>query len=757
MGARAQFERSVRLRIVLLVASTMIPALAAPQSVGSPSVPAPAARPWLESARPADERAKLALAAMTLDEKISLLHGYWAVSTQRFGASSVKLPAEAIPAAGYVPGVPRLGIPALFETDASLGVANPMDSRPGDVATALPAGLALAATFDPRLAYEAGVMLGDEARSKGFNVLLGGGMDLTRDPRNGRNFEYLGEDPLLAGTMAGEEVRGTQDQHVISTVKHFALNANETNRTTLDARIDPAAMRESDLLAFNLALQRGRPGAVMCAYNEINGEYACGNDWLLNQVLKQDWGYRGWVMSDWGAVHATNYLLAGLDQESGEQLDQQVWFDAPLKTAVERGGVPRGRIDDAVRRILRSMFAVGVVDYPPVKTPIDYPRHAALALQIAHQGIVLLKNEAGVLPLASSVRRIAVIGGHVNLGVLSGGGSSQVIPSNGTALRIPLGGTGPMAALRFELFDPSAPVTAIQAAVPHARVEFDSGAYPAEAAALASHADVAIVFVTQHDMEGFDVPDMQLPFGQNGLIAAVAAANPHTIVVLETGNPVAMPWLDKVAAVLAAWYPGQEGGQAIADVLFGAVNPSGHLPMSFPRTDADVVRPRLPNLGAEAGAAVSVDYSEGAEVGYRWYHAHNVTPLFPFGYGLSYTSFRYDQLRVSGGRTLKVSFEVHNTGMRAGAAVPQVYLTSAAGRPVLRLLGFQRVQLQPGGMRSVTITADPRLLGSFDEAHRRWIVPAGMYEVHIARSAGELLGGGTVRLSGYTAAPARVD
>lgn len=717
----------------------------------------PGARPWLDATRSADERARLAVAAMTLDEKIGLLHGYMAVSLPMFTAMGLPPPRAAIASAGYVPGIARLGIPALFETDASLGVANPMDARPGDVSTALPAGLALAATFDPTLAFAAGAMIGNEAHAKGFNVLLGGGMDLTRDPRNGRNFEYLSEDPLLSGLMAGEEVRGTQSQHVISTVKHYALNANETNRTTLDARIDRAAMRESDLLAFNLALARGHPGAVMCAYNRVNGEYACSNDWLLNQVLKHDWGYRGWVMSDWGAVHGVEDLSHGLDQESGEQLDRRVWFDAPLKAAVQQRHIPAARIDDAVRRILRSIFAVGIVEHPPQKAPIDFSAHASVALQIARQGIVLLKNDGALLPLSSAVHRIAVIGGYANVGVLSGGGSAQVIPSNGTPIRIPLGGTGQMAALRTELLDPSAPLSAIQAAAPGTQVDFDSGEYPLEAATLAAHAEVAIVFATQHQMEGFDVPDLNLPFGQDGLVAAVAAANPHTIVVLETGNPVAMPWLERVPAVLAAWYPGQEGGRAIADVLFGAVNPSGRLPISFPRSASELVRPQLPNLGAAPGAPVSIDYTEGAKVGYRWYAAQNLRPLFPFGYGLSYTRFTYGNLQLHGGRTLTVSFEVRNVGVRAGADVPQVYLTSAAGRSLLRLLGFQRVQLQPGESRRITISADPRLLASFDEQHRRWIVAAGRYEVKLGRSAGELLEGAEAKLSGYGVAPTRVD
>ncbi len=706
-------------------------------------------RPWLDAARPPDERARLALRAMTLDEKIGLVHGIMAFETKDALGRVVPLPPQAIAgSAGYVPGVPRLGIPALYETDASLGVANPLGLRAADVATALPASLLLAATFDPSLAYAAGALVGAEAHAKGFNVLLGGGMDLTRDPRNGRNFEYLGEDPWLAGVMAGAAVRGTQDQHVISTVKHFALNANETNRLTLDARIDTGALRESDLLAFEIAIERGHPGAVMCAYNKVNGAYSCGNDWLLDEVLKREWGYRGWVMSDWGAVHGVDDALHGLDQESGEQLDPRVWFDAPLRAALARHVVPMARLDDMVERILRSMFAIGVVEHPPARSTIDYRAHAAVALDIARKGIVLLKNTDGLLPLSARMRRIAVIGGHANLGVLSGGGSSQVMPSNGAPTRIPVGGTGTMEAFRTELYDPSSPLRAIHRAAPGAEITYDPGAYPEGAAAAAAGADVAIVFATRHELEGYDSPGLTLPYGQDAVIDAVARANPHTIVVLETGNPALMPWLDRVPAVLAAWYPGQEGGQAVADLLFGAADPSGRLPITFPRSASDLPRPTLPNLGSAIGAAVSIDYTEGADVGYRWYAHRGISPLFAFGHGLSYTRFQTDHIRVTGGKTLQIRFTVHNVGGRTGADVPQVYLTRAAGRPTLRLIGFRRIELAPGAGREVNLTADPRLLGRFDERSKAWVISAGTYALRIGESADELGGGGDAALTG---------
>jgi beta-glucosidase len=694
-----------------------------------------------------DERADALIAQLTLPEKIRLLHGLLAIHAPVPGLADYPLPAESIPAAGYIGGVARLGIPALFESDASLGITNPLAARPGDVATAMPSGLSLASSFNPALARRAGELLGAEAHAKGFNVLLGGGMNLTRDPRNGRNFEYLGEDPLLAGVLAGETVLGTQSQHVISTVKHFALNAHETNRENLDARIDPAALRESDLLAFELAIERGQPGSVMCSYNLINGAYACGNSWLLNQVLKHDWSFHGWVMSDWGAVRGTDYALKGLDQQSGEQLDKKIWFGEPLLSAVRAGTVPISRIDDMVHRILRSMIEVGAFDHPAVKTRIDYKAHAGLALDAARQGIVLLRNEGGLLPLSTQLRRIAVIGGNAHLGVLSGGGSSQVTPSNGAPIVVPVGGRGVMMKWRNEFFFPSSPMQAIENAAPKVEVVYDAGNFPADAAALARSADVAVVFATRHEIEGYDIPTLALPNGQDALIEAVAAANPHTVVVLETGNPVTMPWLSKVAAVLAAWYPGQEGGQAIGDLLFGVVNPSGRLPITFPVNEAQSPRPELPNLGVEPGVDVRVDYAEGADVGYRWYHRHGSKPLFAFGYGLSYSHFEYSDLHVVSTNPLKIGATIANTSQREGADVPQLYLTSIAGAPETRLLGFARVDLKPGEGRHIEFEVDRRLLAHYSESNSQWRLSGGAYTFALSRSSEDPVLQGSVKLT----------
>jgi beta-glucosidase len=514
------------------------------------------------------------------------------------------------------------------------------------------------------------------------------------------------------------------------------LNAYETGRNVHNGRIDPAAFRESDLLAFELAIERGQPGAIMCAYNKVNGAYSCENKALLVDTLKRDWGYKGWVMSDWGAVHSTASAAKGLDHQSGEQLDKQVYFGDDLKKAVAAGEVSSARVSDMVQRILRSMFTVGLFDHPPRPAPIDYDFHAHLARQIGAEGIVLLRNKGGLLPLTSDIKRIAVIGGSASLGVLSGGGSSQVTPTGKAAISVQLGADTEMDnGTRRAVWFPSAPLDAIRKRAPQAEVIFDDGRYPAAAANLARSVDVAIVFATQWNSENEDVADLTLPQGQDAMVAAVAAANPRTVVVLETGGPVDMPWLGATAAVLEAWYPGQQGGEAITDVLFGDVNPSGRLPMTFPKSVAQLPRPTMPGVGMDKATGFDIDYLEGADVGYRWFAKTGASPLFPFGHGLSYSTFAVTDLRVQGGKTLTVSFDVANTGKLAGADVPQVYLSSAAGAPTLRLIGWEKVHLAPGERKHVSVQADPRLLARFDAHANVWKIAAGEYRVTVGESA----------------------
>lgn len=693
-----------------------------------------------------DMRARETEARMTDDERFQLLHGIMPIPMAGLTLDPARF--EGIPAvAGYVRGIPRLGVPDLLESDASLGVANPTQLRP-DQATALPSGLAIASSFNPELAFASGRMIGSETRAFGYNVLLSGGINLARDPRNGRNFEYLGEDPLLAGMLGGESIRGIQSQGVIATVKHLSLNAQETLRNTLDARIDEAGHRESDLLAFEIAIEIGQPGSVMGGYNLVNGHYACGNDHLINTVLKSEWGYPGWVMSDWGAVHDVGYFNAGLDQQSGAQLDKQIWFDEPLKAEYAAGRVSKARLSDAVCRILRSIYAVGA-DRPLTKAPIDFDANARVARQAAAEGIVLLKND-GILPLADSLQSIAVIGGHADIGVMSGAGSSQVTPVGGAAAVIPVGGSGIMNGHARQLIVPSSPLKALQAQLPHILITFDSGYNSLTAAACAARADLAIVFATQWQCEGYDA-GMELPHGQDALIETVARANPNIVVVLETGNPVCMPWLDQVKAVIEAWYPGQKGGDSIADVLTGKTNPSGRLPLSWPVDVSQNPRPVLAGLGEPDGTRVTVTYSEGSDVGYRWFAAHSQRPQFPFGHGLTYTSFDHGPLQLTGDDVVVARFAVTNSGARPGADVPQLYLVNAAGKPVQRLAGFQKVSLLPGETREVSLIVDRRLLANW--TGNGWTIAPGEYVFALGRSAGELGPSAVVTLTKSTISP----
>lgn len=689
---------------------------------------------------------------MTDDERFSLIisiMGY--VPGSITGGRDPRIPEDLKNmSAGYTPGIPRLGIPAIQSSDASMGVTNP-GYRPDDKgATAFPSLIALGSSFNPRLVREGGEAIAKEARIRGFNVQLAGGCNLMRDPRNGRNFEYFSEDPYHTAVLVAEQVNGIQSQGVISTLKHYSLNCNETNRHWLDAIIDPNAHRESDLLVFEIAIERSQPGSIMTGYNKINGEYAGGNHHLLNEVLKGAWGYKGWVMSDWGATPDWTFALKGLDQESGVQADKVLWGKEPfvndLRNAYAEGKFPRERLSDMVRRILRSLFAVGVDQWGPAPD-VDMERHNEIALEGARQGIVLLKND-GALPLATDKPlKIAVIGGYAQQGVISGIGSGAVTPVGGFAGVVKIGGAGVMGKHRnLFLFAPS-PLEELQKALPAAQIDFDPGYTPAEAALTAKRSDLVIFFGIRVEGEGFDSADLSLPWGQDGVIDAVAAANPNTIVVLETGNPVSMPWRDKVRAIVQAWYPGQAGGMAIAEVLTGRVNPSGRLPITFPVDLSQTPRPELPGLGTPWGTPTTIRYDEGAEVGYRWFAQKNYTPLYSFGHGLSYTDFEHSSLRVTGGETVTATFTVTNTGEREGADVPQLYLTDAPDGMRMRLLGFERVALKPGESRNVTLTADPRLLARFDGDTGQWHIADGTYKIALGKSAQDFTQTAEVTLS----------
>jgi beta-glucosidase len=695
---------------------------------------APDARPWLDPARDPDARAALAVQAMSLDEKFTLIEGFYATTRPgRYLAPPESRPASA----GYVPGIERLGIPPQWETDAGIGVASQSSAATARERTALPSGLATAATWNPELAYQGGAMIGAEARASGFNVMLAGGVNLLRDPRNGRNFEYGGEDPLLAGTMVGAAVRGIQSNHIVSTVKHYALNDQETGRNVLDVELDDAAARMSDLLAFQIAIEQGRPGAVMCSYNRVHGVYACENDALLNGVLKHDFRFPGYVMSDWGAQHsAAEAANAGLDQESaGSVFDRRPYFDADLRAALAGGAFTAARLDDMVRRILRSLFAVGAVDHPVSESAIDFVADARVSQLDAEQSMVLLRNRQGLLPLTPGVRRVALIGSHADVGVLSGGGSGQVHPRGGPAVP----GLGPRPFPGPTIYDPSSPLDAIAARLPGSQVRFASGQDRAEALRLAADSDVVLLFAHQWTAESRDFA-LTLPDDQDSLIAALAQVNPRIVVVLETGGPVLMPWLGRVGAVLEAWYPGSGGATALARVLCGDVDASGRLPVTFPRSESQLPRPELDGLLQPPGGPFTVHYREGAAVGYKWFDRNHLVPLFPFGYGLSYGAVAYSGLSARmDGQRLRVRFTVRNTSRRAADDTPQVYV--GADAPILeaprRLAGWRKLQLAPGGTERVELDVDPRLLALWS-ARQGWVIEPGRYAISLGTSSRDL-------------------
>ncbi|HZC73128.1 MAG TPA: glycoside hydrolase family 3 C-terminal domain-containing protein [Jatrophihabitans sp.] len=673
-----------------LVAGTLVAALpvahAAPDS------------PWLDASEPALQRAEQVVAQMTLDEKITELHGIQNSEHQR-----------------YVPGIARLGIPEFRITNGPAGVG-PSDDRTQKPATALPAPVSLAATWDPAAAYRNGDVTGAETKDLAHSLLEGPDINIARVPRNGRTFEGYGEDPYLAGQLAAANINGIQHNDVIAEVKHYTANNQETNRFSVNEVIDNRTLHEIYLPQFEAAVQDGHPGSVMCAYPKINGEFACQNSYLLKDVLRGQWGFDGFVQSDFGAAHSTvPSAEAGMDLE----MPNGVYYADAMKQAVESGQISEQAIDTLLVRRFTVMIEFGLFDHPLTSSPIPVDADGAVARHLAEEGTVLLRNQNGQLPLdAQSVHSVAVIGPFAGAAMTGGGGSSHVKP----------------------LYTVS-PVQGIQNRLQDATVSYNDGADPTAAAAVAKSADVALVMVGDNETEGSDRPNLALSGNQDQLIQAVAAANPHTVVVIKSGGPVLMPWLDEVPAVVEAWYPGEEDGNAVAALLFGDVNPSGKLPITFPVSDAQTPA----NTPAQyPGVDGTATYSEGLQVGYRWYDANNETPLFPFGFGLSYTSFKYSNLVVSpelnhNGR-VTVEVDVTNTGSRAGADVAQVYVTdpSAAGEPPLQLKGFQRVQLAPQQTKHLVFQLDERAFSIWNSDAQAWTTVDGQYRVHVGDSSVEL-------------------
>lgn len=725
------------LRKLFAVALLLITPGAHAQGPKAPSTP----RPWMNTSLNPDQRADLVIAQLTLTEKIQLVHGIgWGPLRE-----GDPVPPGNNGGAGEVVGIPRLGIPDLQQADSAVGIR--MAAPESRYATLLPSVLGAASSWDPEAALLYGDVIGRELRAQGFNQSIGGGVDLARDPRNGRLFEYPGEDPVLAGVTVGQLIRGVQQNQVMGDIKHYAMNDQETGRTIVDVHATRKAMRESDLLAFEIGIRIGKPASVMCSYNKVGGDWACENDYLLNHVLKGNWHYPGFVVSDWEATHSTvKAARAGLDM----QMPGEEYFGKPLLDAITNGSVPQSRLDDMVHRLLRSMFAAGVIDHPATpRFVVDPFRGREDSQHIAEESIVLLRNQNNLLPLnPSTIHSIAVIGAHADVGILSGGGSAQVDAPGGNAIspQTPTGWNKPV-------YFPSAPLRYIKEHAPEANVQFDPGTDPASAAKLAHSADVAIVFADQYMSEGSDSLTLALPNHQDALISAVSAVNPQTIVVLVTGNPVSMPWIDSVGGVFEAWYPGIAGGQAIADLLFGTTNPSAKLPITFPHTEADLPHPQIFGIDASRGDAglpenwnaaqqktsFPADYTEGVKFGYKWFQSINRQPLFPFGFGLSYTHYQYSGLHIDA-QSKTATFTVENTGQRSGTEIAQLYvrLPAAAHENFRRLAAWQRIALKPGERKAVTLPMEQLALASFNVEKDGWDWLAGNYMVSVGGNSTEL-------------------
>jgi len=635
-------------------------------------------------------RARQLVAKMTLEEKITELHGIRDPENFR-----------------VIPGIPHLGIPPLHMTNGPAGVG-PGGAGPQKRATAWPSPLALAATWDPELSHEYGKLAAEEARSLGSRLFESPDINIARVPQGGRVFEGYGEDPYLDARIAVTNIEGIQSADEIANVKHYDANNQEAQRMSINETIGERALREIYLPAFEASIKEAHSASIMCAYPKLNGTFNCENAPMLTGILKKEWGFPGFVVSDWGATHSTvPSALAGLDTE----MPTGRYFGDDLRKAVESGQVPMSVIDDKLVRRFATMMEFGLFSPEPAAKPIPAFEHGAVSRNIAEQAMVLLKNDGNLLPLDPKTRTIALIGPWAVRPSTGGGGSSHVIP----------------------LYTIT-PDDGLEAAVNRdiTRMTVTDGADIDAATAAAAKAQIAIVMVGDQDSEGHD-QSLDLPGNQNQLIAAVAKANPKTIVVIKSGSAVLMPWIDQVPAVLEAWYPGEEDGAAVAAVLLGNVNPSGKLPLTFPRS---VDQTLAANPEQYPGVNGEVHYSEGLEVGYRAYTAHNVQPQFPFGFGLSYTQFKFGGISVKqqpGAPNATVSFTVTNTGQRAGAEVAQLYLgfppIEEGNEPPIQLKGFRKVTLAPGESKTVTLSLDPRAFSYWSVTAHSWQVAHGEFQV----------------------------
>jgi beta-glucosidase len=654
-------------------------------------------QPWMNTKQSPSTRADELLKAMTLAEKVNMLHGS--------GGSPV-------PTIGYIAPIPRLHVPGITMTDGPAGVRDGADKS-----TELPSPSAEAASFDTRIAEDYGSVLGSDARALGQAQVFGPGQNLQRVPVNGRNFEYYSEDPYLSGTMAGANTRGIQSHGVIATLKHYMANNQETNRGSVSANMDDRTLHEIYEKNFGVAVADGTPGSVMCSYNRINDVFSCDNSETLGS-LRSQLGFNGFVVSDYPATHATTSIKEGLNVE----LPSGVFNTLPnVQAALDKGSITMADIDERVRETLTVLFKFGLFDRDPTaRGTIDEGADNTAVQRIEAQSAVLLKNQDKTLPLGSSTHTIAVIGAPAKISA-QGGGSSEVAP----------------------LSVDNAYDAIVSRAGYSATVSYADGSNVDQAAASAKSADVALVFIRDYESEGSDRPNLTLPGNQDALINAVAAANPHTVVVLQTGSAVLMPWLKQVKSVLQTWYPGARGGAATAQLLWGDINPSGKLPQTWPASNTQTpvsTTAQYPGIGGEGS------YSEGIYVGYRWYDRHDQTPLFPFGHGLSYTGFRYSSLRLqrhSGNSTDPViaSFKITNTGNRAGAEVAQLYVSkpdTLAQTPPKELGAFSKIQLAPHQTKTVTLTVNPRELSYWDSDAQAFTVQDGSYKIAVGGSSAAL-------------------
>jgi beta-glucosidase len=717
-----------------------------PDMVALQPVP-PADAPYRNSKLSAEKRAIDLLSRMTLEEKATLLSGSgWMESAP----------------------IPRLGIPAIKMADGPMGVRSWLGSSAITSATStavkiestsFPSGIAMAATWDTDLVQREGQAIAQEVKALGRDMILGPTVNINRQPLWGRNFEGYGEDPFLSGRLAIAYIHGVQGEGVIPSVKHFAANNEEYERHRIDAIIDERTLREIYLPAFKMAVQEGGVWNVMSAYNKVNGVYCAENVLLLHDILQKDFGFKGFVVSDWGSTYSTAPTVnAGMDLEMPGGPPMQKWFANPstqksgngagwltadkVLTKVKAGRITEATLDDNVDRILRVIFLSGIFDHPHTGGgEVDSPAQQTVARQGATEGIVLLKNDGGLLPLdPSKIHSIAVIGPNAAIARTGGGGSSLVRPKYSIA---PLDGIRDRAGNTVKVT--YALGVGMEGENPANETADSRAKLLKEATEAATRCDLAVVVVGRYsglEAEGFDVKTMDLPAGQDDLIEAIEKVNPRTVVVLNTGNPVTMArWIAQTPALLDMWYDGQETGHALASILFGDANPSGKLPASFPKRLED-----SPAYGHYPGNDLKVEYAEGIFVGYRYFDSKNVEPQFPFGFGLSYTTFAYSDLKVTPSKTrgdqlVEVSMQVRNTGSRPGAEVVELYVHdghSKIDRPAHELKGFKRVELKPDESQTLRFILDRAAFSYWDPATHAWTADPGEFEIQIGASSRDI-------------------